>query len=82
MKTRGPGMLAVRRLGMMAVAVLPASRADAQQTPSAMLGLDSLLEPAAFVGRAPQQVEDFVAGHVDPLLARLKPRAAAEQVNV
>ena len=56
-------------------------RADARFA-AVHASLDSLLEPAAFVGRAPQQVEDFVAGHVDSLLARLKPRAAAEQVNV
>ena len=32
--------------------------------------LDELLEPSRFVGRAPQQVDEFLAGEVDPLLER------------
>jgi len=32
--------------------------------------LDGLLEPSRFVGRAPQQVTEFVADEVDPVLAR------------
>jgi adenylosuccinate lyase len=32
--------------------------------------LDSLLEPSRYVGRAPEQVDEFVASEVDPLLAR------------
>ena len=69
MKTRGPGMLAVRRLGMMAVAVLPASRADAQQTPSAMLGLDSLLNtPVSTASKYDQDVR-LVAGSVTVVTA-------------
>ncbi|MEM7311127.1 MAG: adenylosuccinate lyase [Planctomycetota bacterium] len=32
--------------------------------------LEALLDPARYVGRAPQQVEEFVAAEVDPLLAR------------
>eukprot|EP01139_Manchomonas_bermudensis_P010711 Amastigsp_a340965_83.p1 type:complete len:520 gc:universal Amastigsp_a340965_83:1690-131(-) len=31
--------------------------------------LDSVLDPAQYVGRAPAQVREFVAEHVDPLLA-------------
>lgn len=30
--------------------------------------LDSLLDPLLFVGRAPQQVEEFLADSVDPVL--------------
>jgi adenylosuccinate lyase len=30
--------------------------------------LDGLLDPAAFVGRAPEQVDDFLAAEVRPLL--------------
>jgi len=32
--------------------------------------LDELLEPSRFVGRAPRQVEEFLAAEVDPLLDR------------
>jgi adenylosuccinate lyase len=32
--------------------------------------LDRILDVSAFVGRAPQQVEEFVRDHVDPLLER------------
>jgi adenylosuccinate lyase len=32
--------------------------------------LDRVLDVSAFVGRAPQQVEEFVGEHVDPLLER------------
>ncbi len=46
--------------------------------------LDSLLNPTKFIGRAPEQVEEFLAELVDPLLARLLPqiRTATEQVSV
>jgi adenylosuccinate lyase len=30
--------------------------------------LDALLDPARFVGRAPQQVREFLAEHVQPIL--------------
>jgi len=33
--------------------------------------LDELMRPEAFVGRAPQQVEQYLSGHVEPVLARL-----------
>ncbi len=32
--------------------------------------LDDLLDPARFVGRAPEQVEEFLAAEVDPILER------------
>jgi adenylosuccinate lyase len=46
--------------------------------------LDQLLEPASFTGRAPQQVEEFVAGFVDPVLDRRASslRAQKEEVDV
>jgi len=34
--------------------------------------LPSLLEPRNFIGRAPQQVEEFLKGVVEPLLRRYK----------
>ncbi len=39
--------------------------------------LDRILDVAAFVGRAPQQVEEFVKEYVGPLLARSKKYGAA-----
>jgi len=36
----------------------------------ASLDIDALLDPSAFVGRAPQQVDDFLAAHVAPVRAR------------
>jgi adenylosuccinate lyase len=42
--------------------------------------LDALLDPARFVGRAPEQVAEFVEGEVAPALARWSalPRAGDE----
>jgi len=34
------------------------------------LDVDALLDPSAFVGRAPQQVDEFIAAHVAPVRAR------------
>ena len=34
------------------------------------LDIDALLDPSAFVGRAPQQVDDFLAAHVTPVRSR------------
>ena len=42
--------------------------------------LPSLTDPMRFVGRAPVQVEDFLAEHVDPLLARLQPQRSDAKV--
>jgi adenylosuccinate lyase len=33
--------------------------------------LDSIVNPEAFVGRAPQQVDEFIGGTVEPLLDEL-----------
>jgi adenylosuccinate lyase len=46
----------------------------------AKVDLQSVLDPNAFVGRAPQQVDEFVASIVTPIVKRLKhsPSAAAD----
>jgi len=40
--------------------------------------LDELLDPSRFVGRAPEQVEEFVRDEVDPVLARYADQPALE----
>ncbi len=46
-------------------------------------GLERLLDPALFVGRAPEQVDEFLAEEVDPLLLRYRELPAVEgQVRV
>lgn len=43
---------------------------------------EDLLEPRAFVGRAPEQVDEFLLAEVDPVLARLAPELqAASKAN-
>jgi adenylosuccinate lyase len=42
--------------------------------------LDAMIEPRAFVGRAPEQVDDFIADEVNPVLERNK--SFLEVVNV
>lgn len=47
--------------------------------------LDSFLDPMLFVGRAPQQVDDFLAECVDPILsehAHVLQKAVVDTVNV
>jgi adenylosuccinate lyase len=45
--------------------------------------LRSALDPRRFVGRAPEQVDEFIAAEVEPLLARTAGRArAADEVRV
>ena len=39
--------------------------------------LDSVLDPTAFVGRSPQQVDDFLAGYVEPVRRRYAHRLGA-----
>jgi adenylosuccinate lyase len=36
-------------------------------------------DPARFIGRAPEQVDEFLAGTVDPLLAGARPRVAERE---
>ena len=40
--------------------------------------LDQVLDPANFVGRAPEQVTAYLAQHVDPALARFKDPARGQ----
>ena len=40
--------------------------------------LDGLLDPALYTGRAPQQVEEFVGGIIEPILAKNKGNLAAQ----
>ncbi len=42
--------------------------------------LPSLVDPARFVGRAPEQVDEFLAQHIDPVLARIAPARAETNV--
>lgn len=42
---------------------------------------DEIVNPAAFVGRAPQQVEDFITEVVDPLLAEYADAASANDCD-
>jgi adenylosuccinate lyase len=44
--------------------------------------MQAALDPSAFVGRAPQQVDEFLAEVVAPLLAGGEPSDAAEEVRV
>jgi adenylosuccinate lyase len=45
--------------------------------------LDDLLDPARYIGRAPEQVSEFIAHEVDPLLERHRSRiAAADTIRV
>jgi adenylosuccinate lyase len=42
--------------------------------------LHKLTDPMRFVGRAPEQVEEFLSEHVDPLLERLEAKSATADV--
>ncbi|MCA0376287.1 MAG: adenylosuccinate lyase [Gemmatimonadetes bacterium] len=44
--------------------------------------LQAAAEPSRFVGRAPEQVDEFLAEHVAPWLARERVRTDAEEVRV
>jgi adenylosuccinate lyase len=47
--------------------------------------LDTMIDPQLFVGRAPQQVEEFIAEEVDPILEANKDLlniANADSINV
>ena len=47
--------------------------------------LDSIVDPVAFIGRAPQQVQEFLAEEIRPILERYGKElsaAAADSVNV
>jgi adenylosuccinate lyase len=44
--------------------------------------LESLVDPARLVGRAPEQVQEFVTEEVRPLLAKLPVASEAEEIQV
>ena len=43
--------------------------------------LDAMIDPAKFVGRAPQQVDEFLADEVAPLLEKNKDLLAVQSVD-
>lgn len=43
--------------------------------------LDSMIDPILFVGRAPQQVDEFLADEINPLLEQHKSLLAMESVD-
>jgi adenylosuccinate lyase len=51
---------------------------------SAFAGVDlqAALNPAEFIGRAPQQVDEFIENVVQPIRERYPKPAAAGEVNV
>ena len=57
-----------------------------RQTPAFGLTIDEItavFEPKNFVGRAPQQVEDFLDGYVDPMLEKNKELLGVQvEINV
>jgi adenylosuccinate lyase len=44
--------------------------------------LDSVLDPRAYVGRAPEQVDEFLADVVEPILGRYPEETATDDVRV
>lgn len=43
--------------------------------------LDSMVDPTQFVGRAPQQVEEFIQEEIDPILEQFKDLLLVENVD-
>jgi len=43
--------------------------------------LDTMIDPSLFVGRAPQQVDEFMADCIDPVLAANKDLLAVENLD-
>ena len=43
--------------------------------------LDQLMEPSQFVGRAPEQVDEFIAEEIDPILEKFKELVAIQSVD-
>jgi adenylosuccinate lyase len=56
--------------------------ADDPEVPLDRSELDALLDPARFVGRAPQQVREFLAEHVQPVLDRAGDLPEAKDLDV
>ena len=44
--------------------------------------IDAVLDPALYVGRAPEQVDEFIEGVVDPILARYPDGGLVGELNV
>jgi adenylosuccinate lyase len=43
--------------------------------------LDNMMDPALFVGRSPEQVDEFLAEHIDPVLTANKDLLAVDNVD-
>jgi len=56
--------------------------ADDPEVPLNRSELDALLDPARFVGRAPQQVREFLAEHVQPILDEAGELPEAKDLDV
>ena len=56
--------------------------ADDPEVPLDRSELDALLDPARFVGRAPQQVREFLSGHVQPILDEAGELPEAKDLDV
>jgi len=56
--------------------------ADDPEVPLDRSELDALLDPARFVGRAPQQVREFLAEHVQPVLDEAGDLPVAKDLDV
>ena len=44
--------------------------------------IDAVLDPALYVGRAPEQVDEFISGVVDPILSRYPDAGLVGELNV
>ncbi len=44
--------------------------------------IDAVLDPALYVGRAPEQVDEFISGVIDPILARYPDAGLVGELNV
>ena len=44
--------------------------------------IDAVLDPALYVGRAPEQVDEFVSSVIDPILARYPDANLVGELNV
>jgi adenylosuccinate lyase len=56
--------------------------ADDPRVPLDRGELEQLLDPVRFVGRAPQQVREFLAEHVRPVLAKVGELPEASDLDV
>ena len=43
--------------------------------------LDSMIDPSKFVGRAPEQVDEFLVAEIDPILEKNKALLSVESVD-